>query len=64
MNQEFRMHCGLTDGHAGLLRVLSTAERPSLDRMDTYMQALEKSVKRMRELLDEAIAERLSRQQV
>mgnify|MGYP003418510679 CR=1 FL=1 len=54
MTQEFRMHCGLADGYAGILRVMSTAQQPNLERMNKHMRDLENSVSRMRVLLDEA----------
>ncbi len=61
---EFRMHCGLADGLAGSLRVMSTAERANLVKMDQYMSDLMNSVKRMREILDEEINIHLASRQV
>lgn len=61
---QFRMHCGLAEGHAGILRVMSTAEHPNLNKMHSYLTDLETSVKILREILDEKIADRLASGQV
>lgn len=53
---EFRMHCGLTDGLAGSLRVMSTAERVNFIKMEKYLSDLENSIKRMREIFNEELA--------
>lgn len=51
MTQEFRMHCGLVDGQAGLLRVMSTAIHPAYKKMLTHLTELEVSVTRMKQIL-------------